>query len=100
MNVLRKFSTSLGLAALLLTTPLMLQAGTIVGQIDDTEQGVVVIDGDRYRIEQSALVGKAPNQKRSLKLSDLSSGQIVKYSPVQDRITKLEILHGETEVPN
>ena len=72
----------------------------MVGKVTEVSRDAISIDDTAYRISGSALRGKGPGERGRLKLNDLETGQIVKFTYDRDRISALELLHGETDIPN
>lgn len=87
---------------LMLTVPLLVSANDFIAELDavDLEKNSVVVGGQKYSINKSSLRGDAPGKRRALRLSDLKAGMPVHIITRGDHINTLEILPGETELPD
>ncbi len=77
-------------------------AADFIAEIDalNLAQGEIIVAGQTYSIGKSSLKGDAPNQRRSLRLSDLKAGMPVRVITRGDRINTLQALPDSTELPD
>ncbi|WP_372748279.1 hypothetical protein [Litorivivens sp.] len=100
LNRLVRFVSPFFFAACLLLA-LPAAAGDLVGTITALPGGdTVEIDNRGYRMSANALIGKAPDNKSSLKLKHLVVGQSVHIITSGTRVTTLRVLHQPDEIPD